>query len=133
MILSLIILTLSVFILVIGIVVGNLLLTRFLIKKSSEDAIEKQIEENLYNSAKEYSNAIMEIFNGYSSTLEALTRIVLSAMHRDDQLFNQTYVNGFPVVGQEKYKLIYDHIPASMQARPDEYPTIYYENANITL
>ncbi len=39
MIVSLMVLSLSVFALVIGIVVGNLMLTRFLISKSSEDAI----------------------------------------------------------------------------------------------
>lgn len=88
MIVSLVILSFVVFFLVIGIVVGNLELTKFLIKKSSEEAIQQQIKENLHNSAREYSSAILEIFTGYYSTLEILTRIVLSAMKEDDTLFD---------------------------------------------
>lgn len=114
MIVSLLILSFSVFLLVIAIVLGNLLLTRELIKKSSEEAIQNQIRENLHNSAKEYSNAILEIFNGYSSTLEILSRIILSAMKRDDKLFDFEYVKEFPVIGQQQYFSVNDRVPLQL-------------------
>lgn len=108
MIVSLMVLSLSVFALVIGIVVGNLMLTRFLISKSSEEAIQQQIQENLKNSAQEYSNAIFEIFHGYSSTLEIMNKIILSALKRDDTLFDFDYVKEFPVRGRGQYFTVKD-------------------------
>ena len=116
MIVSLMVLSFSVFLLVIGIVIGNLVLTRYLIKKSSEEAIQQQIKENLHNSAKEYSNAIMEIFNGYTSTLEILSRIILSALKLDNKLFDFDYVKEFPVIGLQQYFSVLDPVPPDQLA-----------------
>lgn len=99
MLISLCILSGSVLILVLLIVNGNVFLTKFLIENSSEEAIDSQVTENLHNSATEYSSAILEIFTGYSSTLEILTRIMLSAMKRDDSIFDYSYVKEFPIIG----------------------------------
>ncbi|EAR87965.3 cache domain protein (macronuclear) [Tetrahymena thermophila SB210] len=133
MIVSLMVLSCSVFLLVILIVIGNLFLTRYLIRKSSEDAIHQQIQENLRNSAKEYSNAILEIFHGSSSKLEILTRIVLSAMKEDNQIFDFDYVKEFPIIGQGNYIGLdgfqdsqLGDIDSSQAAQQD------YQNYNIT-
>jgi len=50
----------------------------------------------------------LEIFNGYSSTLEILSRIILSALKRDDKLFDFNYVKEFPVEGQKLYFSVKD-------------------------
>ncbi len=68
----------------------------------------------MHNSAKEYSNAILEIFNSYSSTLEILNRIILSAMKRDDKLFDFNYVKEFPVEGLKQYFSVNEKVPPDL-------------------
>lgn len=72
------------------------------------------------------------MFHGYSSTLEIMNKIVLSALKRDDSLFDFAYVKEFPVIGRGQYFSVQEATPPSLMANSSEFSSVF-PRADITL
>lgn len=91
------ILYLSVLIILIGVLVGNVVLTKYLVLKSSRDSIVEERSDG-FNFENEVLNEKVKIWleSQFYPFLTSCNKVILSAMKEDDSLFRNNF-QGVPL------------------------------------
>lgn len=104
MIISLLVLSFSALLLMCGIIVGNVVLTRYLIIKSSNDAISENIDSKFTDIGKRIQETFEDyIGKNYYTFLLVMHKIISTSLQYDNSVFDYNTVKTFPFLGNTNY------------------------------